>query len=219
MPDPVDPSKVSELPLDTLVACHECDLLMRKPQLGLGEKAQCPRCGYELYAHRHNVVERSLALVLAALLLYIPANFLPIMQLNLLGRTSDDTVWSGVLGLYHTSMSGIAVVVFLCSMGIPLLKLLCQLAVLLSIRWDIGRSYGLLLYRIYHHLRDWGMLEVYLMGVLVAIVKLADLAELSLGLGLACFVGLLLVQVMLEVVMSPHQIWQALSGEDEHAGD
>ncbi|WP_248794950.1 paraquat-inducible protein A [Pseudomonas sp. MWU13-2105] len=219
MPDPVDTSTVSELPLDTLVACHECDLLMRKPQLGLGEKAQCPRCGYELYAHRHNVIERSLALVLAALLLYIPANFLPIMQLNLLGRTSADTVWSGVLGLYHTGMSGVAVVVFLCSMGIPLLKLLCQLAVLLSIRWDVGRSYGLLLYRIYHHLRDWGMLEVYLMGVLVAIVKLADLAELSLGLGLACFVALLLVQVLLEVVMSPHQIWQALSGEDEHAGD
>ncbi|SDS66416.1 paraquat-inducible protein A [Pseudomonas fuscovaginae UPB0736] len=219
MPDPVDTPQVSELPLDELVACHECDLLMRKPQLGLGEKAQCPRCGYELYAHRHNVVERSLALVIAALLLYVPANFLPIMQLNLLGRTSDDTVWSGVLGLHHSGMTGIAVVVFLCSMGIPLLKLLCQLAVLLSIRWDIGRSYGLLLYRIYHHLRDWGMLEVYLMGVLVAIVKLADLAELSLGLGLGCFVGLLLLQILLEVVMSPHQIWQALSGEDEHAGD
>ena len=110
-------------------------------------------------------------------------------------------------------------VVFLCSMGIPLLKLLCQLAVLLSIRWKIGRSYGLLLYRIYHHMKDWGMLEVYLMGVLVAIVKLADMASITIGLGLVCFVSLLMVQVLLEVVMSPHQIWQALSGEDDHAGD
>lgn len=219
MPDPVVTPGLSDLPLEKLVACHECDLLMRKPTLALGEKALCPRCGYELYAHRHNVVERSLALVIAALLLYVPANFLPIMQLNLLGRSSEDTVWSGVLGLFNTGMQGIAIVVFLCSMGIPLLKLLCQLAVLLSIRWNVGLSYGLLLYRIYHHLRDWGMLEVYLMGVLVAIVKLADLAELSLGLGLACFVSLLLVQVLLEVVMSPHQIWQALSGEDAHAGD
>ena len=219
MPDPVGPHGVSDLPLDELVACHECDLLMRKPHLALGEKAQCPRCGYELYAHRHNVVERSLALVIAALLLYVPANFLPIMQLNLLGQVSQDTVWSGVVGLFDTGMQGIAVVVFLCSMGIPLLKLLCQLAVLLSIRWNIGREYGLLIYRIYHHLKDWGMLEVYLMGVLVAIVKLADLAELSLGLGLTCFVSLLLVQVWLEVVMSPHQIWQALSGEDAHACD
>ncbi|QJI27287.1 paraquat-inducible protein A [Pseudomonas sp. ADAK18] len=219
MPDPVDALAVSDLPLEDLVACHECDLLMRKPTLARGEKAQCPRCGYELYAHRHNVVERSLALVLAALLLYVPANFLPIMELNLLGQSSQDTVWSGVVGLFDTGMEGVAAVVFLCSMGIPLLKLLCQLVVLLSIRWNIGRSYGLLLYRIYHHLRDWGMLEVYLMGVLVAIVKLSDMASINVGLGLACFISLLMVQVLLEVVMSPHQIWEALSGEDVHAGD
>jgi paraquat-inducible protein A len=219
MSDPVDAPGLSELPLDNLVACHECDLLMRKPVLAHGEKALCPRCGYELYAHRYNVVQRSLALVIAALLLYIPANFLPIMQLNLLGQSSQDTVWSGVVGLFDTGMQSVSVIVFLCSMGIPLLKLLCQLAVLLSIRFDVGRSYGLLLYRIYHHLRDWGMLEVYLMGVLVAIVKLADMAAITVGLGLACFISLLLVQVWLEVVMSPHQIWQALSGEDAHAGD
>jgi paraquat-inducible protein A len=219
MSDPVDATRLSELPLDDLVACHECDLLMRKPKLGHGEKALCPRCGYELYAHRHNVVQRSLALVIAALLLYVPANFLPIMELNLLGQSSKDTVWSGVVALFDTGMQSVSVIVFLCSMGIPLLKLLCQLAVLLSIRFDIGRSYGLLLYRIYHHLRDWGMLEVYLMGVLVAFVKLADMAAISVGLGLVCFISLLLVQVGLEVVMSPHQIWQALSGEDAHAGD
>ncbi|MGN8342351.1 paraquat-inducible protein A [Pseudomonas sp. SMV71] len=219
MPDPSDVDRLSDLPLDDLVACHECDLLMRKPHLARGEKAECPRCGYELYAHRHNVVDRSLALVIAALLLYIPANFLPIMQLHLLGQSSQDTVWSGVVGLFDTGMQGVAVVVFLCSMGVPLLKLLCQLAVLLTIRLGIGRSYGLLLYRIYHHLRDWGMLEVYFMGVLVAIVKLADMASITIGLGLLCFVSLLLIQVWLEVVMSPRQIWQALSGEDAHEGD
>ncbi|MFJ4348220.1 paraquat-inducible protein A [Pseudomonas sp. NPDC089401] len=219
MPEPAKTEALEQLPLDDLVACHECDLLLRKPVLQHGEKAQCPRCGYELYAHRHNVVNRSLALVLTALLLFVPANFLPIMQLHLLGQSSDDTVWSGVLGLYNSEMRGVAVVVFLCSMAIPLLKLLCQLLVLLSIRLDIGRSYGLLCYRIYHHLRDWGMLEVYFMGVLVAIVKLVDLAELTVGLGLFCFISLLLIQVWLEVVMSPHQIWSALSGEDLHAGD
>ncbi|MGA5721784.1 paraquat-inducible protein A [Pseudomonas atacamensis] len=219
MSESVDAPGLSDLPLEDLIACHECDLLMRKPTLAHGEKALCPSCGYELYAHRHNVVQRSLALVIAALLLYVPANFLPIMQLNILGQSSQDTVWSGVVGLFNTDMQGVSIVVFLCSMAIPLLKLLCQLFVLLTIRFNVGRSYGLLLYRIYHHLRDWGMLEVYLMGVLVAIVKLADMAAITVGLGLACFIGLLLVQVWLEVVMSPHQIWQALSGEDAHAGD
>ncbi|WP_313738499.1 paraquat-inducible protein A [Pseudomonas sp.] len=219
MSDTAAPHSLQELPLDELIACHECDLLMRKTKLQQNEKAQCPRCGYELYAHRHNVVNRSLALVLTALVLFIPANFLPIMRLHLLGQSSYDTVWNGVVGLYESDMRGIAMVVFLCSMAIPLLKLLCQLIVLLSIRFDIGRSYGLFIYRVYHHVRDWGMLEVYLMGVLVAIVKLVDMAQLTIGLGLVCFVALLLVQVWLEVVMSEHQIWSALSGEDVHAGD
>ena len=135
----------------------------------------------------------------------------------MLGQSSHDTVWSGVLGLYDSGMQSIAVVVFLCSMAVPLLKLLCQLLVLLSICLNMGRGYGLLLYRIYHHMREWGMLEVYLIGILVSIVKLADLAELSVGLGLFCFIALLLVQVWLEVTMSPHQIWEALAGEDRHA--
>jgi paraquat-inducible protein A len=215
-----EPATTPAMPrLDQLIACHECDLLMRKPQLECGESAECPRCGFELYTHRSQVARRSMALVIAALLLYVPANFLPIMQLNLLGRFSEDTVWSGVRGLYNTGMQGIAVVVFLCSMAVPLLKLICQFLVLLSIRLDIGRSYGLLLYRIYHHLRDWGMLEVYLMGILVALVKLRDIADVTLGFGLACFIALLLIQVWLEVTMSPHQIWEALSGEDKNAGD
>ena len=215
MPDSADVHDVSELPLEALTACHECDLLMRKPALQDGESAHCPRCGFELYRHRPYVVKRSLALAIAALLLYAPANFLPIMQLSLLGQNTQDTVWSGVRALYNTGMQGVAVVVFLSSMAIPLLKLLCQFLVLLSVQTKVGRSYGLLLYRIYHHLREWGMLEVYLMGTLVAIVKLMDIAQLTLGIGLACFIGLLLVQVWLEVTMSPHQIWEALSGEDD----
>lgn len=219
MPDPAGMSRLAAFPLDKLIACHDCDLLLSPPALSSGEKAVCPQCGHELHVQRHNVVMRSLALVIAALALYIPANFLPIMHLNLWGQSSNETLWSGVLGLYNSGMQGVALVVFLCSMAIPLVKLLCQLVVLLSIRLNCGRSLGVRLYRYYHHLRDWGMLEVYLMGVLVAIVKLADMAQLSLGIGLACFVGLLLTQVWLEVCMSPQQIWGALSRQGAYAGD
>lgn len=98
-----------------------------------------------LFSHRHHVVRRSLALVLTALLLYVPPTSFADHAINLFGQTSQDTVWSGVIGLYESGMQGIAVVVFSCSMAVPLLKLLCQLLVLLSIRIDFGRSYGLLL--------------------------------------------------------------------------
>ncbi len=215
MPESAASPRLEELPIEQLVGCPECDLLMAKPTLNLGEVAECPGCGCELFRLRHRIVGPGLALVLAALLLYFPANFLPIMQLNLLGRVTHDTVWSGVLSLYNSGMQGIAVVVFLCSMAVPLMKLLCQLAVLLCIAIDRAKPLGLLLYRFYHHLREWGMLEVYLLGILVSIIKLRDMAELSLGVGLACFAGLLVVQVWLELVMSPHQVWEALSEPDD----
>lgn len=201
-------------PLDKLIACHECDLLMHHPELGEEEKASCPRCGYELVVHRSQMRRRSLALVLTTLLLFIPANFLPIISLNLLGQNAVDTVWSGVIGLYHSDMKGVALVVFLCSMLVPLLKLLCQLLVLLSMPHASLRPLGGQLYRVYHHLREWGMLEVYLFGILVSIVKLSGMAELHLGIGLACFVALMLAQIWLEVTMSPHQVWDALSEEE-----
>lgn len=215
-PAPSSPAPLQQLPLEQLVACHECDLLMYRPELQLEQKACCPRCGYELYAQRARVERRSLALVLTALALFLPANFLPIMQLNLLGQTTQDTVWSGVVALYRSGMEVVALVVFLCSMVVPLLKLLCQLLVLLCIRWRVARTWGRRVYRSYHHLREWGMLEVYLIGILVSIVKLIDMADLNLGVGLFCFIGLLLAQVWLEVTMSPHQIWDALE-EDAHA--
>ncbi|MCL7462752.1 paraquat-inducible protein A [Pseudomonas sp. NW5] len=206
---------LQDLPLEQLLACHDCDLLLRRPVLGVEQKARCPRCGCELFAQRAQVQRRSLALVLTALLLFIPANFLPIMQLELLGQRREETVWSGVLGLYYGEMQVVALVVFLCSMVIPLLKLLCQLAVLLCIQWRMARGWGRGLYRAYHHLREWGMLEVYLIGILVSIVKLVDMADLRVGVGLFCFIALLLAQIWLEVSMSPQQIWAAL--EDEHA--
>ncbi len=211
MSEPAAAPELSQLPLEQLLACPECDLLMARPTLAYGQVAECARCGYELLRLRHRFVGPGLALVLAALLLYFPANFLPIMQLNLLGRVTDDTVWTGVLSLYRSDMQGIAFVVLLCSMVVPLLKLLCQFVVLLCIATRRAKSLGMLLYRTYHHLREWGMLEVYLLGILVSIIKLRDMAELSLGIGLACFAGLLVVQVWLELVMSPQQVWEALA--------
>ncbi len=211
MSEPAAAPELSQLPLEQLLACPECDLLMARPTLAHGQVAECARCGYELLRLRHRFVGPGLALVLAALLLYFPANFLPIMQLNLLGRVTDDTVWTGVLSLYRGDMQGIAFVVLLCSMVVPLLKLLCQFVVLLCIATRRAKALGMLLYRTYHHLREWGMLEVYLLGILVSIIKLRDMAELSLGIGLACFAGLLVVQIWLELVMSPQQVWEALA--------
>lgn len=212
-----DSRSLQDLPLDQLIACHECDLLMQREAVPLGQRALCPRCGYELEIHRPHMVRRALALALTALFLYVPANFLPIMNINILGQSGVDTVWGGVKGMFSSNMEGVGILVFFCSMVIPLVKLLCQLFVLLTLRFNVARTQGMALFRWYQHLREWGMLEVYLMGILVAIVKLIGMAELHVGIGLACFVGLLFSQIWLEVTMSRHQVWESLGGEFDDA--
>lgn len=205
---------------DTLIACPECDLLMQKVTLTVEteHKILCSRCGYELYRFKRRVVDKGLALVVTALLLFIPANFLPIMKLNMFGQQTYDTVWSAVIALYKADMTIIASLVLLCSLFIPLIKLICQFLVLISLKRPSIRSTGILLLRCYQHLREWGMWEIYLLGILVAMVKVGDVAELSLGVGLFCFTALLLIQVWLDSLMSPQQLWQEIEVESGHAG-
>lgn len=198
--------------------CPECDWMVRRPALRPGDRAHCPRCNCELMVRRRRMVNRSLALVWAALLLWIPANFLPIIQLDKVGLKTHDTVWSAVVDVYASGMELVAVLVFLCSMAFPLVKLLCQFTILHCFVLKRGRHLGIFLFRIYHYLKEWGMLEVYLLGILVTIVKIGSMATLSVGVGLACFVMLLLLQIWLDVEMASSQVWRLLT-EDFYARD
>lgn len=208
--NPTESRSSSDPHLDAMVACHECDLLMNRSPLQMGETLCCPRCGYKLASHPYRWQQRCLALVITALILYIPANFLPILNLNLLGATRSETAWSSVVELYRAGANGTATVVLLSSMIIPLLKLILQALVLLGIHYSFAPRLGMLLFRTYHHLKEWGMLEVYLIGILVSIVKLVDIADLSIGPGLACLIALLLTQLWLEVTLSDQLVWEEL---------
>lgn len=196
--------------LKHLIACPECDLLMERVHLSISHQASCPRCGYELFVSRIAMKRRSFALVITALLLFSPANFLPIMHLNLFGVKSEDTIWSAVVSLYKGDMELVALFVFLFSIVIPLFKLFSQLIVLLCVFYKKSLHVGRFFYRGYQVLREWGMLEVYLFGIIVSIVKLVDMADIQIGIGMFCFIGLLLSQLWLDVTMSEHQIWDEL---------
>lgn len=213
MPCSTDGKDVVKIPLDELIACHECDLLMSSTDLANDQRIACPRCGAELKVLRYDMVRRALALALTAMILFIPANFWPIMTLSLLGQKQRSTVWDSVWSLYNSGMQVISILVLLCGFAIPLCKLFCQLYVLLSIYFQRGRVLAIVFFKGYQQLKEWGMLEIYLLGVLVSIVKLHGMAELHVDMGLACFIMLLFVQVWLELVMSPSQIWSLLDSK------
>lgn len=193
-----------------LIACHECDLLLPYTALPPGTKACCPRCGYQLYSARHNSLERTLALNITGLLLYIPAMFLPIMSLEMLGQSQFDTVFAGIATLFAHDIWWAALLVLFCSMLAPLFKKLLLLYVLLGIKCAWSKPPLARAFSWYQHLDSWAMLEVYMLGVLVSVVKLIDLAAIQFGLGLVCFIALMICSMATGVVLDHHLIWHKL---------
>ena len=181
-----------------LVACHDCGEVYRVPELPEGGTAACPRCGGTLFRRRAASVERALALNVAALALFGVANLYPLMTMTIAGREQATTLLEGSAALWRTHMEGLAALVFLVAILVPLLRILGSLWVLgLAQLGRLGRREAPV-FRLIHLFHPWAMTEVYLLGLIVAWVKLKDLAQVHLGLGIVAFVGLIVVMVWAE---------------------
>lgn len=193
-----------------LAACPECDALLKPPTLAAGDKALCPRCGFQLQRSHKNSIERSLALSLAGLVLFIPANCLPILGIKFFGNAKDGVLFSGVMGLYAEDMWAIATLVFLSSMLFPLANILLALAISAHLYLRRPNRHLALWMRWLQHLGEWAMLEVYMLGIIVACVKLASSFDLRFGMGLYAFIGLLLVTVSLTSNLDAALFWRRI---------
>ena len=193
-----------------LTACHACDLLIEKQPVFPGSKTVCPRCGSTIDDPKSDTVNKTLAVVITGLILWWPANFMPILTMTIIGNTSDNTLIGGVIDLYRGGFYWVSLVVFVCSMLAPSAKLLLLLIVLLHIKRDHFSRLLTTLFRFYGYLDTWGILEVYIIAVLVSVTKLVDLAAIRTGLGLYCFVGLLLASILAALNLDKAQIWESI---------
>ena len=201
-----------------LDACPECDLLLKQAQAQPGYKVHCPRCGYLLQRVRRQSVERTLALSITGLILIFPANLLPLVGIKILGKTQDGTLWSGVGALFDEDMWAVAILVFLSSILFPLINIILSLLISAHLYFKRYHPYLVHWMRWLQHLDEWAMLEVYTLGIIVACVKLAAMAELRFGFGLYTFTALLLVTGMLSSSLDEYQFWQSISQlRDEEA--
>jgi paraquat-inducible protein A len=199
-----------EIDLSVLTACHGCDLLVEEENIPLHSKATCPRCGSLLYEPRANTVNNSLALVITGLILLWPAAFLPIMKMTILGNTSFNTLFQAVLKIYQAGYYWVAFMVFLTSIFAPFAKLSVLFIVLIQIKLKRHTPFLPLLFRYYVKLDTWEMLDVYMIAMLVGVIKLFDIAAIHAGLGLYCFLGLLLTSILVTVMLDKKQIWECI---------
>jgi paraquat-inducible protein A len=210
MTSKTDPSLPPLSATDPLVACQDCDLLCRKRPLRVGEKARCARCGALLYARKPNSIERTLTLALSALILFVLANAYPLLDFRFQGQTLEISVISGVWELYAREMWVLAAVVFVVSILAPLLKILALLYVLLPL-WLDRRPWRMArVFRWIETLHPWAMTEVYLLGVLVAYVKLSDIATIMPGVALYAFAMLIVAMAATDATLEPETIWECL---------
>lgn len=196
--------------IHSLIACKDCDLLHKVKPLENGQKAKCTRCGNVLYREKKHGFEVTLTLTLTALILFVLANSFPFMTLRFGGREQISTIFSGVLELYERNMWGLSLVVLLTSIIVPLTKILCLLYVLIPLkvnRHPMGLAH---VFRFLETLTPWSMIEIYMLGVLVAIVKLASMATIVPGIALYSFACLILVMTTADATLEPVIIWEKI---------
>lgn len=189
------------------VVCPGCDAVFSRTPLAPREVSRCARCGTELYRHAGDQQRRILPLTVASLIMFAIANLFPIVEIELQGLRSQTTLAGAVLVLSTEGMSLVALLVLATTLLFPLLQL-CILAYLLIPLQREHRPAGFaVLVRAMQMLRPWGMVEVFLLGVLVAIVKLSSMATVVAGPALWAFIAL---TVMLTAVLSfnPNAFWE-----------
>lgn len=198
------------------VACHECDALLKAVPVRVGQKLECPRCGYLLYRPRKDPINRGLALSLTTLILIGPANFLPIMTLNMMGLDNVDTMIKGVVQLYQQGFWWMSALVLFCSILAPLMESILVVCICLMVKAKQFNGLLVEMLKLQTHMRRWAMLEVYMLSILVAYIKMIDEGDISIGMGLVCFIGMLMAVTLNTMLFDTHSIWEQIGKRREH---
>ena len=191
------------------ISCHSCHLLSRLPADYKGGHLECPRCGAVLHQRKPNSISRTWALVLAAMVCYIPANVLPITSVTSLGKVQSDTIMSGVIYFMTHGNWPIALVIFVASVFVPLLKLIILIFLLISVQrkssWrQKDRTH---LYRLTEVVGRWSMVDIYVVTILVALVKLGALATIEAGPAALYFGAVVVITMFAAMSFDPRLIW------------
>ena len=193
-----------------VLCCPTCGLTLGVEAPPRGQRAECPRCGSTVREAPHGSLQLTAALALAALILYIPANIYPILRMHFYGAYSESTVWDGVVSLAQSGQYFVALIVLLASIVVPLFKLAGLLYLVAAARFDLGRRLRsrARLYRLIDVVGPWAMLDVFLLAVLVALVKLGQIATILPGPGLIAFTAVVVLTMFASASFDPRLIWE-----------
>jgi paraquat-inducible protein A len=189
--------------------CKICGLVQRVEELRPAMAAACCRCGSTITKRKVNSLGRTGAFSLAALMFYVPANLYPILRMEYYGAYSESTVWDGCVRLFQDRQWLVAMVVFLASILIPLLKLIGLFLLVSTAKFKstLYRRERTWICRIIEVIGPWAMLDVFLLAVLVALAKLEQLVTIMPGPGLFAFTAVVVLTILASTSFDPKLIW------------
>ena len=196
-----------------LISCHDCQLLV--PVADARQHPHCPRCGAHLHQRKPNSLARTWALVCAAIIFIIPANVLPITITTTLGAKQADTIISGVIYFMQSGSWEIALVIFVASVFVPFAKLLILIFLLLSVRfrWRWRVKDRTSLYRLTELVGRWSMVDIYVVTILVALVKLGAVADIEAGPATVYFASVVVITMFAAECFDPRLLWDIFEEE------
>jgi paraquat-inducible protein A len=197
-----------------LQRCEVCDLVSRVPVRT--PNSQCPRCGHVIHVRKPGSLERTLALLVAASILYLPANLLPILHTRTATSETDSTIMSGVVSLWSSGSPPLAVLVFFASIFVPLFKLIVLSGLLLSVhrRWRWRAHDRAVLFRIVEFIGRWSMLDVFVVALLTALIHIRGLATITPGPAALAFATVVILTMYAAQSFDPRLIWDQVGDPD-----
>ena len=194
-----------------LANCHTCGKLAKS------STENCPRCGAVLHVRIPYSIQRTWALLITAMLLYIPANILPIMRVEQLGSQSVNTILGGVALLWEHGSYPIATVIFVASVIVPLSKLMALSWLCFSINKNHQTHHRerTVLYRLTEFVGRWSMVDVFVVAVLVALIQLGNIMSIQPGAAALAFAGVVIVTMLAAMSFDPRLIWDKYGMDKE----
>jgi len=192
-----------------VVACHDCDLLNQLPD-EVTATLLCARCGAVLHRHKPNSIDRSLALTFSALTLFIVALCFPFLAMKSGGFVQETKLLTGIRELWRQDLYSLATLVLLTCVLIPLGQIAGLLYLLAPLKWNLPAPHAIRVFRLLRHVAPWGMLEIFMLGILVALVKLGKMATIVPGISVFAFGLLVLVMAAAISALDPHLLWERL---------
>ena len=199
------------------VVCHECDLLCREVSLKVGEAACCPRCGAKLFHHNRSTLDQTLALAITTAVLFSIMNTFPLMALHLQQHTRETSLFGAALAMWDRDMPVLCLLVILTTIAAPALQIGIELYILLNIKWGKHPQTTSLPMIVLQKLRPWSMVEVFMLGLLVSLVKLKDLADIIVGPAFWSCAGLIVVSAIMGSMLTPRHVWMWSQERKSHA--